>query len=147
MNFDGKVLMTETRSVNVAPLASQVVFTWPLEKLADAGVTDSSKVFAVADLTANGSEISRNLIYLTPVKEVHLKPAVLDVKASQAGGIITIRVTSPVLARSVYVSFGDLDVTLSDNYFDLLPRGYGRDPGQHIQLARRTQLKAEKQSP
>jgi beta-mannosidase len=26
-----------------------------------------------------------------------------------------------VLARSVYLSFGDLDVQLSDNYFDLLP--------------------------
>jgi beta-mannosidase len=26
-----------------------------------------------------------------------------------------------VLARSVYLSFGDLDVKVSDNYFDLLP--------------------------
>jgi beta-mannosidase len=26
-----------------------------------------------------------------------------------------------VLARSVYLSFGDLDVKLSDNYFNLLP--------------------------
>jgi beta-mannosidase len=26
-----------------------------------------------------------------------------------------------VLARSVYLSFGNLDVKLSDNYFDLLP--------------------------
>jgi beta-mannosidase len=32
-----------------------------------------------------------------------------------------IKVTSPVLARSVYLSFGDLDVKLSDNYFDILP--------------------------
>ncbi len=28
---------------------------------------------------------------------------------------------SPVLARSVYISFGNLDVKLSDNYFDILP--------------------------
>jgi beta-mannosidase len=32
---------------------------------------------------------------------------------------VTLR--SPVLARSVYLSFGDLDVQTSDNYFDLLP--------------------------
>ena len=32
-----------------------------------------------------------------------------------------IRVTSPVLARSVYVSFGNLDAKVSDNYFDVLP--------------------------
>ena len=36
-------------------------------------------------------------------------------------GKYTIRVTSPVLARSVYLSFGSLDVQVSDNYFDLLP--------------------------
>jgi beta-mannosidase len=30
-------------------------------------------------------------------------------------------VSSPVLARSVYVSFGDIDADVSDNYFDLLP--------------------------
>ena len=29
--------------------------------------------------------------------------------------------TSPVLARSVYLSFGSLDVKVSDNYFDVLP--------------------------
>jgi beta-mannosidase len=29
---------------------------------------------------------------------------------------------SPALARSVYISFGDIDVQLSDNYFDLLPK-------------------------
>jgi beta-mannosidase len=33
----------------------------------------------------------------------------------------TIRVTSPVLARSVYLSFGNLDVQVSDNYIDILP--------------------------
>jgi beta-mannosidase len=38
-----------------------------------------------------------------------------------AQGSYKIRITSPVLARSVYLSFGNLDVKLSDNYFDLLP--------------------------
>ena len=38
-----------------------------------------------------------------------------------AKGSYKIRIASPVLARSVYLSFGDLDVQVSDNYFDLLP--------------------------
>lgn len=29
--------------------------------------------------------------------------------------------SSPVLARSVYLSFGNLDVDVSDNYFNILP--------------------------
>jgi len=78
--------------------------------------------FVVAELTASGATISRNLLYLAPVKEVHLKTAALKVETSaDKGNNAIIRVTSPVLARSVYLSFGNLDVKVSDNYFDLLP--------------------------
>lgn len=52
---------------------------------------------------------------------MHLKPAQLKVETAGANGSYKIRVSSPVLARSVYLSFGNLDVKLSDNYFDLLP--------------------------
>jgi beta-mannosidase len=61
------------------------------------------------------------LTYLAPLKEVHLKPATLKVETTDANGKMRIRVTSPVLARSVYLSFGNLDVKVSDNYFDVLP--------------------------
>ncbi len=121
MDFHGKVLLEETHPVDVAALASKVYLDWPLKKLADAGAADTSRVFVVADLTVAGAELSRNLVYLAPTKEVHLKPAQLKVEATGAKGSYKIRVSSPVLARSVYISFGDLDVELSDNYFDLLP--------------------------
>ena len=39
----------------------------------------------------------------------------------QAGQNYRVRVQSNALARDVYVTFGDLDTTASDNYFDLLP--------------------------
>jgi beta-mannosidase len=121
MDFDGKVLLEETHAVDVEPLASKVYLDWPLKQLTDAGAADTSRVFVVADLTAGGAEISRNLVYLAPVKGVHLKPAALKVETTGASGSYKIRVTSPVLARSVYLSFGNLDVKVSDNYFNLLP--------------------------
>jgi len=40
---------------------------------------------------------------------------------SGSGGSYSLSLKSPVLARQVYVSFGDNDVEISDNYFDLLP--------------------------
>jgi beta-mannosidase len=64
------------------------------------------------------------------VKKLRLKPATLKVEVEPApsevvaaggGASYVVRVTSPVLARSVYLSFGNLDVKLSDNYFDVLP--------------------------
>jgi beta-mannosidase len=121
MSFDGKVMFDETRAVEVSPLTSKVYLDWPIKKLADAGATDTSRVFVVAELTAGGAQLSRNLVYLAPVKEVHLKPAPLRVETTGSNGNYKIRVNSPVLARSGDLSFANLDVKLSDNYFDLMP--------------------------
>jgi len=121
MDFEGKVLLEEKQDLSVAPLTSKVYVDWPFLKLTQAGASDTSKVFVVAELMAGSTPISRNLTYLAPVKELHLKPATLNVETAGANGKIRIRVTSPVLARSVYVSFGNLDVKVSDNYFDVLP--------------------------
>jgi beta-mannosidase len=133
MDFDGRVLLKEDRIVNVEPLSSAVYLEWPLKKLTDAGAADTSRVFVSAELGGADTTISSNIAYLAPTKEIHLKPAVLDAAVSSGGGgaillkdakgknAYTIRVTSPVLARDVYLSFGDLDVKLSDNYFDILP--------------------------
>jgi len=121
MDFDGKVLLEESSAVSVAPLTSKVYLDWPLKKLTDAGAQDTSRVFVVAELTAGGSQISRNIVYLAPTKGVHLKPAQLKIETTGENGRYKICITSPVLARRVYLSFGDLDVQVSDNYFDLLP--------------------------
>jgi beta-mannosidase len=128
MNFDGKVLLEESRAVDLTPLASKVYLEWPMKKMTDAGAAETSRVFVIAELIAGSAQISRNLVYLAPTKEVHLKPAQLKVEATGANGSYKIRVTSPVLARSVYIAFGNLDVKLSDNYFDLLP-------GESVEIA------------
>ena len=121
MDFDGKVLLEDKQDVSVTPLTSKVYMDWPFLKLSQAGASDTSRVFVVAELIAGDKPISRNLTYLAPVKEVHLKPAVLKVETTAENGKMRVRVTSPVLARSVYLSFGSLDVKVSDNYFDVLP--------------------------
>ncbi|HUH62128.1 MAG TPA: glycoside hydrolase family 2 protein [Terracidiphilus sp.] len=134
MDFDGKVLLEESPTVTVKPLSSEVYLTWPLSKLDAAGATDRSHVFVVADLSEkNGAPISRNLAYLAPTKQIQLKPATLTEHfagydgnpvvfgARPKDGYFMILISSPVLARDVYLSFGDLDVALSDNFVDILP--------------------------
>jgi beta-mannosidase len=85
----------------------------------------------VAELSnSGGGEMApHNIVYIAPTREVHLKPATLTAQVTTVPakivvpGTRTFRVTisSPVLARDVYLSFGALDAQLSDNYFDILP--------------------------
>ncbi len=121
MDFDGKVLHEDSHEVTVDSLASKVYLDWPMNQFAQFGATDMSRVFVVADLISGSETLSRNLIYLLPTREMHLKPALLTVNTTGSNGKFTVRVTSPVLARDVYLSFGSLDMKVSDNYFNLLP--------------------------
>jgi beta-mannosidase len=121
MDFEGKVLLEDSQAVEVTPLASKVYLDWPLKKLTDAAGGDASRVFVVAEVWSGDKQLSSNISYLVPVRAIRLKPAQLKVDASGASGSYKIRVTSPVLARSVYVSVGNLDAKFSDNYFSLLP--------------------------
>jgi beta-mannosidase len=121
LDFEGKVLLDDSHDLSIDPLASKVYVDWPLAKLTQAGAADTSRVFVVAELTSNGAQISRNLTYLAPTKEIRLTPAHLTVDATGSAGKYTVRVSSPVLARSVYLSFGPLDAQVADNYFDLMP--------------------------
>ena len=121
MDFSGKVLLEETHDISVDALASKVYLDWPLAKLREAGAADTTPIFVSAELSAGGKIISRNLLYLAPTKEVHLIPARLTLKTTGGNGSYKIHITSPVLARDVYLSFGAIDAKVSDNYFDILP--------------------------
>ena len=104
------------------PLASKVYLDWPLKKLADAGAADTSRVFVVADLTAGGAaDLAQPRLPGAGQRGSPEAGSRSRSKRTGANGSYKIRITSPVLARSVYLSFGDLDVKVSDNYFNLLP--------------------------
>jgi beta-mannosidase len=66
--------------------------------------------------------VSRNLIFFDVTHNLEL-PVMPQIQTtlSKAGGDYVLTVQSSQLARDVYISFGDLDVDSSDNYFDLLP--------------------------
>jgi len=142
MDMDGKVVADEMKNVDVDALSSKAYLEWPLKRLTDLGATDTSQLFVVAEAGSTEQVASRNIVYLAPTKAVRLKPAALklDVQnGSQAHGethsmwlpaagkfetaknLYVLRVSSPVLARSVNLTFGNLDVELADNYFDVLP--------------------------
>jgi beta-mannosidase len=120
LDFSGKSLMEKTQDVQ-APAQSSAVYLTLDEKdlLANA---DPKKCFLVFDLEIGGQKVSRNLIFFDTMHNLDLPASArVDAAVENSGGGYAVTLHSPVLARSVYLSFGDLDVETADNYFDLLP--------------------------
>src|SRR5271170_1250730 len=120
LDFSGKSLVDKTQDVQL-PAQSSAVYLTLDEKdlLANA---DPKKSFLVFDLEVGGQSVSRNLIFFDTMHNLDLPASVhVDASVESSGGGYAVTLRSPVLARSVYLSFGDLDVQTSDNYFDLLP--------------------------
>lgn len=121
LTLDGSSLSDNTQSVQVPQLSSKVYVQRPLSEFVNANGTDAAKIFAVTDLAVDGKTVSSNLLYFVPKKEIRLPAAQIETELSSGGTGYRLRLSSKALARSVYVTFGNLDVQLSDNYFDLIP--------------------------
>ena len=112
--------MDQTKDVQAPAQSSGIYLTLSNADLLAKG--DPRGNFLVVDLEAGGKRVSRNLVFfdVTHSLKLPLRPKI-DVNFSQTGGEYTITLRTSELARNVYISFGDLDVESSDNYFDLLP--------------------------
>jgi beta-mannosidase len=120
LDFSGNSLLEQTKEVQVPAQSSAIYFT--VDKAALSAKGDPRRTFLVFDLEVAGKRVSRNLIFFDVTHDLDLPVAPkIETTFNQSGGDSTITLQSQKLARSVYLSFGDLDVQTSDNYFDLLP--------------------------
>lgn len=120
LDFEGRTLVDKTQDVQVPAQSSAVYMS--LNEKEMLGSADPDRTFMVFDLKVGGQIVSRNEVFFDRMRNLQLplKPAIQS-SITASGSSYTITLRSPVLARNVYLSFGDLEVKLSDNYFDLLP--------------------------
>jgi beta-mannosidase len=121
MSFDGKILDEQNQSMKVDQLASKIYYSQPLSDLLRKIAVDPATVFVTTDLVVDNQTVSSNLIYLVPTKQIHLPTADITHTITKDGEAYTLTLSSKVLARSVYLTFGNSKVEVSDNYFNLLP--------------------------
>ena len=120
LDFSGKVLSEKTQDVQIPAQSSAIYFTVDQKELL--AHADPTKSFLVFDLRVGGQQVSRNLIFFDTMHNLDLpKPVKIETSLDKSNGGYAVTLRSPALARSVFVSFGDLDVKTEDNYFDLLP--------------------------
>jgi beta-mannosidase len=120
LDFSGNSLLEQTKDVQVPAQSNAIYFTVDTGALAAKG--DPHRSFLVFDLEVNGKRVSRNLIFfdVTHNLELPVAPKIeTTINQNEAGYTVTLQATK--LARNVYLSFGNLDANISDNYFDLLP--------------------------
>ena len=121
MDMQGKVLRQDQQDPIIPAGSSKSYLQIPLSEFVNANGTDAAAIFGAADLQVDGKTVSSNIIYFVPTKLVHLPEPSIATELTQQGNSYVLRLSSPTLARSVYVSFGELDAKFSDNYVDLLP--------------------------
>jgi beta-mannosidase len=120
LDFSGKAMLDESKDIQIPPQSSAIYLSFDKAELA--AKADPHRSFLIFDLEVAGKRVSRNLIFFDVTHNLEL-PVMPQIQTtlSKAGGDYVLTVQSSQLARDVYISFGDLDVDSSDNYFDLLP--------------------------
>ncbi len=120
LDFSGKVFLDEPRQVDIPAQSSAIYLS--LDQKALAAKADPRRSFLVVDLDTAGKRLSRNLVFFDHMRNLDLPVAPrIDAKLHSKGTTYSLTLRASGLARNVYISFADLDVGVSDNYFDLLP--------------------------
>jgi beta-mannosidase len=119
MSMDGTVRYDHTTAATLAPLASTRVMDLADAALLHGGSTAGT--IAVFELLQDGQLLSRHLLYFASARDLQLPDPALSGSLVAHGDGYQLTVRAARFARGVWVDFGDLDATLSDNAFDLLP--------------------------
>ena len=123
MDFSGNVLLEKMQEVQIAAASSAVGLTLDEKELfGDAAKSDRRRSFLVVDLEVAGRLASRNSVFFDVTHNLELPDAKIESSLAKTAEGYSLTLKSPVLARGVYVSFGDLEVGVSDNYLELLPK-------------------------
>src|SRR5580658_9825967 len=122
LDFDGKVLLDQTKDVQIPAQSSAIYFS--VDRAALSAKNDPRKSFLAFDLEVAGKRLSRNLIFFDVTHNLELPVAPkIESSLTKTDGGYSLTLRTAGLARNVYIALGDLDVQMSDNYFDLLPGG------------------------
>ncbi len=116
MDFEGKVLRKEEKTIVVPSNTSTVVYS-----LAEADWTkniDRTKTFISIKLLQNNKELCRNSFFFEKPKQVILPKANIQLSKVDDDHIA---VSTDKLARFIWLELPNSVNAFSDNYFDLLP--------------------------
>ncbi len=122
IDFNGKIIWENISSVNIPANSSDNYFDTDKNNFRLKYKNQITNMFFSVELTENGKLLSKNHFFFEPFKKLnipHPEVSVKNIKNTDSG--FDILLTTPQLAKNVYLQIGDEEGFFSDNYFDLLP--------------------------
>ena len=120
MDFKGKKLLRRSAPVEVAANTSAKVYSCALDEWADEAQRKECLLqFSLKD--RKGREITRDVHYFLPTKELDLPQTTIKTKLNVQDGRCEVILSSPGLAKDVFVQIPYQGARFTDNFFDLLP--------------------------
>lgn len=119
-DFSGKRLAQKSVKVEAPANSSVKVFGEALDAWVDE--TKRNTCFLLLALRdRNGREVARDVHYFVPTKELDLPQTAVRCKLKVADGSCEVTLSSPKLAKDVFVQIPYQGARFTDNFFDLLP--------------------------
>jgi beta-mannosidase len=82
---------------------------------------DPKQTLAVFTMEVDGKPVSRHILFFRVARDLILPQAKIIAHVTTDAHGLELTLHADTLARDVWISFGDQDVTLADNAFTLLP--------------------------
>ncbi|MDB5088421.1 MAG: Beta-mannosidase, partial [Mucilaginibacter sp.] len=121
MDFGGKVLWSKKLNHKVKALSSQIALSIPKDELAGANYDPEKSFISVKLANLEGALLSSNDLYFKKPKDLKYTKTTVKTDLSKQGDHYVLKLSSSALASRVEITFGDEEVSLSDNYIDVLP--------------------------
>jgi beta-mannosidase len=119
-DFNGAVLWNKEGSCMLTNKESVIVFKTSVADLLKNRI--QGNIFLKMELEADKKPVVENIFYFGLPKDLSLQKQPIDFAIDSVSvNQFTLTVSAPSLAKNVFVDFGDLKVSLSDNFFDVLP--------------------------
>lgn len=119
-DFSGKKLAQRSVKVKAPANSSVKVFGEALDAWVDE--TKRNTCFLLLALRdRNGREVARDVHYFVPTKELDLPQTAVRCKLKVADGSCEVTLSSPKLAKDLFVQIPYQGARFTDNFFDLLP--------------------------
>jgi beta-mannosidase len=121
MDFSGKVLWSKKLNHKVKALSSQIALSILKNDLTGTNYDPEKSFISVKLINSKGTLLSANDWYFKRPKDLKYTKAAVQTDLSKQDDHYILKLSSSIFAPRTEVTFGDADVSLSDNYIDVLP--------------------------